>query len=174
MMKKKLISAILVLVMLLALLPMGVSATEAPAVEVVENWFMRLGFSSMETSRNSRYFAPGEQTPDRSVYWFVFMADELDQYLNNETWYFELTYEQYMAIVDQYFVNHSDMKEYLTEREYYDAETGLVRFYSGGFGDAWSWVVLSTHQSDDIYKIQGLFLNQPVEDTTGLTENIDY
>ena len=78
-------------------------------------------------------------------------------------WY-KLKYDEYIALVDAAFTNHSDMKQYLTDREFYDASTDSVNIYIGGFGGPSDWVMTSTYETKDSIYLQGLYLEEPVED----------
>ena len=112
-------------------------------------------------SAGSDYFAAGETPKASTIYTFTNM--NLDEYMD-EDYYYNLTYAEYMAVVDKYFANYVEMKDYLTECGQYDEATDAVRIYSGGFGGGVSWELKSVYEaSDGTYILQGLYL---VESTT--------
>lgn len=150
-------------------------ASEDQETSWEEDIFTSFGFASTQVGDANRYFKSGEAPAEEAVFWFVFMSDEIDEYFNEDDWTYDLTYDEYMEIVDSYFATYNEMKTYLTQHNYMDTSTNKVHISAGGFGDAWEWKILSYYESPEgEYKLQGLFLNQPVEDTTGMTEYVDY
>ena len=80
-----------------------------------------------------------------------------------------------MNLVDKFFVNHSDMKNYFRKTEYidFDEENNIISWQHGGSGDAFTWIPLYTSYCDDEIFVNGVFAYYGYE-TDGLTENKDY
>ena len=160
-MKRRILSWVLVLCMVLALLPGGALAAEesdaaAPTVEELYSIFENYGFSAVLAGQH--YFESGTAPSDEAVFWYMQTSGVLNDCLDQETWYYTLSYDRYIALVDSLFTHHSDMMEYMTKNGYYNEETGELHWYSGGIGDFWEWVPLTIYETDDAYKVQGLFL----------------
>ncbi len=149
------------------------------AISSLDNWqekmFNLVGFASVVGNGGEldRYFTAANDAHPGTVFWFLNMSEELQAYAD-EDGNVALTYDQYIAIAEAYFVNAPDMTSYLTGHEYMNEETGEVAYYLGGLGDAWAWVLCDTEAFDGGYKLRGIFCDGPVEDTTDLTEYVDY
>lgn len=142
-----------------------------------ERMFTRIGFASQADRWNSpdKYFTEDEYAPESIVFWVVFMSDEVDKYVDGQG-YYTSTYAQYMEIVNMYFVNPPDMSDYLIRRDQMHDSTQNVHFYMGGFGSDWNWVVTESYYEgcNDVWRIRGIFCDGWLDDTTGLTEYVDY
>ena len=169
---KKLLAVLLCLLMTVGLMPTAVSAADELSAEEMEALFTRFGFAA---AVGGGYYAPGTQAPDGTVYYYVKMSGALQDYYNEETWSFHLPYATYIDIVDGFFAHHSDMKNYLTLRDEYDADTDTVVIFDGGLGDAWRWELLSTDTDASSVYLQGVFLHGLPEDVDeDAVEYVDY
>ncbi|MGN1344882.1 MAG: hypothetical protein ACI4U3_09885 [Traorella sp.] len=153
---KKILNIFLSIFLALSVIVMKPSIASAENTDWESALFRNVGFSV-----RTNYFEEGNEVNANAIYSFVNMSSEMQQYLNDTTWYYELTLSQYMEIVDRYFqkYNESDIKDYLTKLNCLDGEN--VSIYSGGTGTESDWKV--THQYVDsltgYYHIQGLYLD---------------
>lgn len=143
-----------------------------------ENFFHYLGFAAtVGTAGGDKYFQEGETVQEGTVFWFLSWTEELNSYMDAEG-YIDISYESYMNIANAYFTNAPEMKTYLTDRGYLNEETELVHYYSGGIGSDWGWELTAKDYFSESgvsgYKLRGIFYNGYIEDTTGLTEYVDY
>lgn len=149
----KMLLAISFALFIAILVPSNASA-ETETLDWETSLFKRFGFSA------NGYFEEGEEVNAYTVYEFTKMTSDMSEYLNEETWYYELTLEQYMEIVDKYFqvYNEDDVKDILNSLGHLDGEN--VSIYSGGSGGGLDWVVTYSYVDDqtNYYHIQGLYL----------------
>lgn len=193
---KKVISLFLAALMILTMLAVPVFASDYPAEEEIEKIFRMMGVSTW----GSGYFGcsmmnpDGDNVPDSVVHQYIQSAGLLKEYeyereVTNEygtypEYGYELPYDTYIGIIDDTFVNHSDMKTYLNGNEYdyynydyYDEETGIVSWPTGGFGGPSDWKVQEIYYaSEELIYVTGMFIEYGYEDEyfDGMTENIDY
>lgn len=128
--------------------------TEEWAAAVLRNF----GFST-----GSSYFAAGEAPTAGAIFTYINMADELDPYVDTETGYVTISYEEYKAIVSRYFATWDEnaLTEYLTQDtlNYLDAETGILYYYLGGSGGGSIWSYVDSYtDADGSFVIQGLYM----------------
>lgn len=138
-----------------------------------ENMFNLMGFASTVGGGNNKYFSEESTAAEGTVFWFLNMTDELQYYVDEEG-YVNVSYENYMNIVEAYYVNAPDMETYLTKYSYMNTETEQIHYYLGGLGDAWQWVLCDVQDYNNGYKLRGIFCSGEVTDKTGLTEYVDY
>ncbi len=112
--------------------------------------FYDLGFCTW----GDNYFYYNETAPDDVVFNYLQNSGALKDYYDSETWSYSIPYDDYIAIADQTFENHSDMLDYLGS--YYDPETGIVSWFSGGYGDAVTWQPLSYYEDGDYVYVTGV------------------
>ncbi len=178
---KKILCTVISLVMLLSMvvLPTSAAEVERPTEEEMKEIFSDIGFA---TTMVGNFWATDglggnpEKVPDETAFWYLSQSGALEKYYvedgMGDGWY-KLKYDEYIALVDAAFTNHSDMKQYLTDREFYDASTDSVNIYIGGFGGPSDWVMTSTYETEDSIYLQGLYLEEPVEDEN-LSEFFDW
>ena len=169
---KKLLCAVISLVMLLSMFVLPSSAVEVkkPTEEEMKEIFSDIGFAC--TMAGNFWATDGlgsepEQVPDRTAFWYMVQSGALNEYYVEDEYgdgWYKLKYDEYIALVDATFTNHSDMKQYLINGEYYDASTEAVNIFIGGFGGPSDWVLTSTYETEDSIYLQGLYLENPVED----------
>ena len=169
---KKVLCTAISFVMLLSMFALPASASEVkkPTEEEMKEIFSDIGFA---TTMVGNFWATDslggnpEKVPDETAFWYLSQSGALKKYYIEDEmgdgWY-KLKYDEYIALVDAAFTNHSDMKQYLTDREFYDASTDSVNIYIGGFGGPSDWVMTSTYETKDSIYLQGLYLEEPVED----------
>lgn len=188
-MKKRALSLALVLCMVLTLLPTAGFAAVDPTENEMEEIFVKSGMLSYFYGSNGGYFDDTENVQDSVAYYYakdVLFGAEYDQYLDDDGEYWTLPYDVYIYLIDSMYVNHSDMKDYLssnivngtTGQKSYDAEADTVTVEAyGGIGDVVAWEPLSIYHNDSVYYVQGLCLsgNEETGDVTdGMVENVDY
>ena len=164
---KKVLCTAISFVMLLSMFALPASASEVkkPTEEEMKEIFSDIGFA---TTMVGNFWATDslggdpEKVPDETAFWYVSQSGALEKYYVEDGWY-KLKYDEYIALVDAAFTNHSDMKQYLTDREFYDASTDSVNIYIGGFGGPSDWVMTSTYETKDSIYLQGLYLENPVK-----------
>ena len=131
---KKMICSVLSLVMLLSMVVLPSSAAEVkkPTEEEMKEIFSDIGFAC--TMVGNFWATDGlgsepEKVPDETAFWYLCMSGALNKYYVEDEYggWYKLNYNEYIALIDAAFTNHSDMKQYLAEREYYDASTGAVK-----------------------------------------------
>ncbi len=136
----------------ISLVPANVSAENT---EWEDDLFRNVGFSV-----SSKYFEEKDEVNEDVIYRFVNMSSEMQEYLNESNWNYELTFSQYMEIVDRYFqeFNENNIKALLERLGHLVGENVII--YSGGVGVEADWRI--THQYVDgltgYYHIQGLYL----------------
>lgn len=160
-MSKRLLSMILSLCLIMTAVPATIAyGASEPTENELKDLFEAIGFAGALTGSEAE-FDDDENVDPYMAYWFMNVNGRLNQYFNEETWYYELTIDQYMAAVDSAFTNYDEdaIKTWLTECDYYDASvSNEVKIYPGGIGDVWAWEPLAIDQSGSTYTITGLFL----------------
>lgn len=188
---KKLISIILAVLMTASVLAVPAFAADAPTEAEITEMFKDLGMSTW----GSGYFGADLSNPDGEpatpsvVHQYLQSAGLVKQYEFSETvtedwgtyeaWGYELPYETYMKIIDDNFVNYTDMKAFLNNEwsQNYNEETGIVKWYSGGFGGPTTWIVNEIYASgENFIYATGLMIDYGYEesDFDGLVLNKDY
>lgn len=192
-------SLALVLCMVLTLLPMTGFAAAEPTEDEMKSIFAKSGMLSAFYGSDGGYFEEYENVQDSVAYQYakdVLYGAEYDQYLDDTGDYWTLPYDEYISLIDSIYVNHSDMKDYLsnytvndtTGQKSYDSAADTVTVGAfGGMGDVVAWVPLSIYhnESDEYvpeynnsdYYVQGLYLygNEATGDVTDdMVENVDY
>ncbi len=122
------------------------TTTQALANEM----FYDLGFCTW----GENYFYYNEPAPDDVVFNYLQNSGALRDYYDSATWSYSIPYDEYIAIADQTFADHSNMIDYLGS--YYDPETGIVSWFSGGYGDAVTWQPLSYYEDGDYVYVTGV------------------
>ncbi len=174
-----------------AMLFVPVFAADTPSEEEIREIFKDLGISTWGTG----YFGchtmnpEGDAAPDSVIHQYIQSANLLADYENGwevttewGTYYqegYELPYEKYIEIIDSAFVNHSDMKAFLNDKwnNYYNEETGMVKWGTGGFGGPTDWIVQEIcYYSDTLIYATGVMVafEYTDEDFIGKEENYDY
>lgn len=188
---KKIVSVLMTAVLIAAMLFVPVFAADVPTEAEIREIFKDLGISTW----GDGYFGchmmnpSGDPAPDSVIHQYIQSANLLEGYeasweeTNEWGTYpqqgYELPYTKYIEIIDSAFANHSDMKSYLNNEwsNYYNEETGMVKWGTGGFGGPSDWVVdeISYSSGNYIYAT-GLFLEYAYEDDyfNGMAENYDY
>ncbi|MBR3767300.1 MAG: hypothetical protein IKL10_03555 [Clostridia bacterium] len=187
---RKTIAFLLAALLIVAALPLSVSAAEYPAAEEIEYIFHDMGFVTW----GDGYFGchmmnpDGDDVPDRVAHEYIQLAGKLKDYSFEEPipgddehfmYGYSLSYDDYIAIIDECFVNHSDMKAYLTNEwnNYYDEATNTVKWYTGGYGGPADWIVDNIYySSENLVYATGKFVEYGYEDSyfDGMEENWDY
>ncbi len=169
---KKFSCAVLALVMLLSIVVLPASATEVekPTEDELRGIFSDIGFAA--TMVGNLWCTDGlgqepEKVPDITAFWYLSLSGALNEYYAEDEYgdgWYKLTYDEYIAVVDAKFTNHSDMKQYLTDGNYYDPATGKVEIFIGGLGGPSDWVLTSTYETGNSIYLQGLYLEDVAED----------
>lgn len=169
---KKVLCTAISFVMLLSMFALPASASEVkkPTEEEMKEIFSDIGFA---TTMVGNFWATDslggdpEKVPDETAFWYMVQSGALKEYYVEDEYgdgWYKLKYDEYIALVDAAFTNHSDMKQYLINGDYYDASTETVNIFIGGFGGPSDWVLTSTYETEDSIYLQGLYLENPVED----------
>lgn len=184
---RRFFALILALVMCVGILPLSASAgVESPDADYIEDNFRILGM--VTAWMNSGDFVAGSAAaPDRMVWYYMSFSGILRDYYQEWDGSFEgyrISYDDYIALVDTVFTEHSDMKDYLRREstsEYpsltYDESTGEIWWFPGGMGDATQWVPLNIYKSDDKAVVYGYKIDLYGEGITsieGKREGYDY
>lgn len=178
---KKILSYLLVCLLILSSVSFNIYANSTPSSEEINDIFTDMGYSSLMSGEKYIWrFADapeGQIADDSLVFEYMMNCGALDDYIQYYDYYSEYTvpYEDYMNLVDKFFVNHSDMKNYFRKTEYidFDEENNIISWQHGGSGDAFTWIPLYTSYCDDEIFVNGVFAYYGYE-TDGLTENKDY
>lgn len=171
--KSKWLAGLLVLVMMLTMMPGMAAAAETADYDDIYFMFGMVSY----TESNAPYFGGWENVSDSVAHSYATSGggSRFDAYYDEETYRYTMTYEQYIDVIDSIFVNHGDMKEYLSETpgyyeqddsgayvpvNCYDPETNIVSFMAGGAGDAWAFEVLDAYTAygNHIY-VEGVFVD---------------
>ena len=188
---KKIISVMLSALMLLSVIVFPVFADEAPTDGEIKDIFRIMGVSTW----GSGYFGchmmnpSGDPATDSVVHQYIQSAGLLKEYeyekevtaewgTYNEFGY-ELPYAKYIEIIDSVFANHSDMKSYLNNEwnHYYNEETGIVSWPTGGFGGPTTWLVDEIYrQSSELIYATGVMVDYGYDDIDfeGKKEHFEY
>lgn len=126
------------------------TGVDTTAQATANEMFRDLGFCTW----GENYFFEGEAAPDNVVFQYLQSSGALNDYYDQDMWSYSISYDEYIAIVDRTFACHSDMLDYLGD--YYDPETGIVSWYSGGYGDAVTWQPLSYYEDGDYVYVTGV------------------
>lgn len=177
---KRRLACLLAVVLTLTMAPSTAFAEEAAEYEDIYSLF---GVVSHINS-SEPYFSASEQVPDSIAHDYAAGGGgtRFAAYYDEETGRYTMTYEQYIEVIDSLFVNHSDMKTYLSETPAYyvqdesgnyvpvycyDPDTNTVSFSIGGAGSAWAFEVTNAYTAYDnhIY-VEGVYLktDEPVTD----------
>lgn len=180
-MKIKILSVIFAAIMLFSTFSVNTLALQTPDKEELDDLFNSVGFADMMAgdsyfSCDSEY-AEESNAPDGFVFEYMMSTPALQEYSQNADYYtsFTVPYDEYIHLVDEAFVNHSDMKNFLRENKWvdYNEETGIISWNQGGAGGPVTWVVTSASYFDDIIFVNGVQATFDFE-PDGLTENKDY
>lgn len=188
---KKFLSVLMTVIIIGTMLFVPAIAADVPSEEEIREIFKDLGISTW----GDGYFGchvmnpQGDPAPDSVIHQYIQSANLLDGYetsweVTNE-WGtypqqgYELPYAKYIEIIDSAFVNHSDMKAYLNNEwsNYYNEETGMVKWGTGGFGGPTDWIVQEIcYASDSLIYATGVMVELAYsdEDFYGKKENYDY
>ena len=184
---KRILALFLALVMCVGILPLSISAkTESDMESVIEKHFSVLGMVLAWMGADD-YVAGSESAPDEMVWSYMSFSGLLEDYYHEWDGSFEgykIHYDDYIALVDETFADHSDMKDYLRSEstsEYpsltYDESTDEIWWYAGGMGDAVKWVPLNVYESKDKIVVYGYKIDLYGEGITsieGKREGYDY
>ncbi len=179
-MKRKILSLLLAVFLLVGLLPTAALAAEQeealPEPEVFKDMFADIGISAIAADEDS-YYAPDTPAPGKLVAYYLRMSGALDDYFGTEPgtmFRCSVPYETYAKLADAAFEKHEDMKAYMIKENAYDASTDTVIWSPSGGGDVWDWIPLSVHRTENGYQVQGLFLLDPVDDDSNAQIYRDY
>ena len=131
---KKVLCTAISFVMLLSMFALPASASEVkkPTEEEMKEIFSDIGFA---TTMVGNFWATDslggdpEKVPDETAFWYMVQSGALKEYYVEDEYgdgWYKLKYDEYIALVDAAFTNHSDMKQYLINGDYYDASTETV------------------------------------------------
>ena len=179
-MYKRLLSTLLALCLVLTAVPLTTAygATE-PTEEEQLSLFDTVGFAGLLQGSDAEFDEEDNVMP-YMAYWILCMSGKLEKYYNEETWCFELTYDQYLEAMDKSFVkwDKAEVKTFLIAENYYNPDEGdMVKIFAGGLGDCWAWEPLEIRNEGDTYYVDGLFLygNEETGDVKeGDVEFFDY
>lgn len=155
--KKVLLSFSLVFSMLVAMVPAATSAnakvglTENELKDAFEALVMDAHWYSQAGT-----FSANEQVPDAIAMFYLHTTGQLRPYEVPDTWYYDLSYDELMKLMDENFMNHSDMRSYLIEVGALDEETNLIHFFMGGMGGPTAFVPTYVYQDANSYRVQGV------------------
>ncbi len=188
---RKFISVLTAVLLIVSVLVVPAFAASNPTEEEITKIFRMLGVSTW----GSGYFGchmenpDGDNAPDNVVHQYIQSAGLLEDYEYNKEvtneygtypeYGYELPYNTYIGIIDDCFANHSDMKSYLNNEwnNYYNEQTGIVSWPTGGFGGPSDWIVKDIYYaSENFIYATGLFVDYGYEEEyfDNLTENVDY
>lgn len=160
-MKKRFLSMILTLCLVLTAIPAGFAyGASEPTEKELKEIFADISFAATLHGGNPDFDEDEPVAPDLA-FWYLSMNDRLGKYYNDESWCYELTISKYLAEVEDAFTNYNEaaIKEWLTKNGYYDASAGNeVKIFAGGMGDVWAWEPLEIRKDGSTYYIDGLFL----------------
>ena len=167
----------LALFMMSLVLCMGIAMTsfaKVPDQETLEEIYNDVGFAMM--CSGAKGYESGEQAPDKFVFWYMQIGGFMQDYYDQDSMNIIINYDEYIKIVDDNIMVHSDMKAYLTEKGYYDAETNMITWFAGGFGGPYMWFPTTVSAyGDGEYTVTGLSIELLWEGTAeGLKEYYDY
>lgn len=184
---KKWLASLLAIIMVSTALPSIAFAAEATSYDDIYFMFGLVSYMDSEVP----YFYPSEQVSDSVAHSYATSGggSRFDDYYDENTQRYTMTYDQYIAVIDSLFVNHSDMKTYLSETpgyyvqnedgtftpvNCYDPDTDSVSFVTGGAGDAWAFEVLNAYTTHEnhIY-VEGVYVDCSENITDG-EAYIDY
>ena len=168
--KCKLIFTVVTVLLLSLVMALTVSAADAPTRESAEEIFYDMGFSTW----GDGYFGwslsepEADDVPDEVAFQYMYLSGALNDYYDDETGYYTIAYDEYIALVDKTFVNHSDMKAYLADMT--DPETDVVSWFRGGFGGPETWVPTEYCVKGDYCYVTGVFADRAIEDYPDFVE----
>jgi len=153
--------------------------------EIEENIFKKIEASvwaaDVSNEMYNSYFDKHTQPEDDFVHWYLVYpgSGAFSDYYSEETWSYTIPYDDYIAIVDKNFTNHSDMKEYLSKEGYFTDNTHqILEFSIGGHGGGLTTDLLSVYENGDgTYTLQGVWADPYYnvrEYFSSLTEGYDY
>ncbi|MBO5432563.1 MAG: hypothetical protein J6A43_00735 [Clostridia bacterium] len=163
--KCKLVFTVVTVLLLSLIMAVTASAADAPTRENAEEIFFDMGFSTW----GNGYFGcsmeepEGGIAPDEVVFQYMYLSGTLNDYYDEESGYYTIAYDEYISLVDKTFVNHSDMKAYLVEFDYMDAETNVLNWFRGGFGGPCTWVPTEYYVNGDYCYVTGMFVDMEIE-----------
>ena len=175
--KCKLAFTVITVILMSLIMAVTASAADAPDREIAEDIFFDMGFSTW----GNGYFGcsvtepEGDNAPDGVVFQYMYLSGALDDYYDDETGYYTIAYDEYIALVDKTFVNHSDMIDYLAD--YIDPETNVISWFRGGFGGPCTWVPTEYCVKGDTCFVTGVFVDMDIEaypDFAGMIIDEDY
>lgn len=176
-MKKRLLSILLTLTLVITLLPAGsaFAATSQPSDQELEELFEDMGFAGSLGGSGST-FSETEDVSPYCAFWFMSINGRLSPYYNNSTGCFELTFDEYITLMGNSFTNFNEdaVKEWLVKNDYYDAATDSISIYAGGMGDIWAWEPLNITKNGNTYKIDGLYLYGVEETGDVLDSDVEF
>ncbi len=193
---KKIISVLTAVFIFLSIFIVPAFAENTPTQDEIEKIYRVMGISTW----GSGYFGcdmenpEGAPAPDGVIHQYIQSAGLLNEYKYEKEvtaewgtyteFGYELPYTKYIEIIDSAFANHSDMIKYLNGNgydyynyDYYDEETGIVSWPSGGFGGPTGWIVQEVYRaSDSLIYATGVMVEYAFEDEyfADKKENIDY
>ncbi len=144
------------------------SVNEALMESILQTW-----------GHSGGYYAEGTAVNTASALTYLQCRGILEQYIDDE-WYYNVPYNELLALVDDHFTNHTDLMDYIGQYDYapsYDPETGIVRWYSGGWGGPDAWIYTGYYEDSEQsgkYYIQGVFVSDVAEDKANLIYGFDY
>ena len=168
--KCKLIFTVVTVLLLSLVMALTASAADAPTRESAEEIFYDMGFSTW----GNGYFGwslsepEADDVPDEVAFQYMYLSGALNDYYDDETGYYTIAYDEYIALVDKTFVNHSDMKAYLADMT--DPETDVVSWFRGGFGGPETWVPTEYCVKGDYCYVTGVFADRAIEDYPDFVE----
>lgn len=181
---KKWPACLLAAVLMLTMMPSTVFAAGITEYDDIYTMFGLISY--MDSSEP--YFYSSEQVSDSVAHSYATSGggSRFADYYDENTQRYTMTYDQYIAVIDSLFVNHSDMKTYLSETpgyyvpnedgtstpvNCYDPDTNSVSFVTGGAGSPWAFEVLNAYTIYDnhIY-VEGIY----VECSENITDGEPY
>lgn len=182
---KRIVAILLVMLMCVSVIPLTASADEIvyPTEQALSGMLTDMGM--VTTWMGGSYFGASSTPSDTTVWYYMTFSGLLHDYYVEYDGTFEgyrIPYDEYIALVDTAFVNHSDMKDYLIREstsEYpslnYDESTGIISWFPGGMGDAVEWAMLDYDFDGERAYVYGYFLEMLYDGKVeGMRENYDY
>ncbi len=176
-MKKRAISAVLALLMLLCSVPLALAEDSVP--EEAKYKFPSVEYAFRDTYLFMQNLPADGNADDHTAFMysrrFLGQMDYFAKYhFNNgkdeiDSDYYELPYKEYIALVDSLFANHSDMKEYLKNGDLsrYDEETDTVWINMiGGWGDSTTRLPLDSYRVGGVTYVIGPVIEWAINEET--------
>lgn len=182
---KRILALFLIVLMCASAVPLTVSADEIEYPTEQDLSYILSDMGMVTTWMGGNYFGESSVPSDTTVWYYMTFSGLLKDYYVEYDGTFEgyrIPYDEYIALVDTAFVNHSDMKDYLIKEstsEYpsltYDESTGMISWFPGGMGDAVEWALLDYDFEGERIYAYGYFIEMLYDgNVEGMRENYDY